>query len=231
MASVAIIEDDKVLRESLVECLQLNDFEAMGVDSALEFYKLITDNTPTVAVVDVGLPDQNGFILADYIRRNTSMGIIMLTARGAMEDRIKGYDSGADVYLVKPIKCAELAAAVKSVAARREEQSTVPQCGDTPCWTLSLRSYELTPPDGEAMRLTEKEATFLRLLTEAHENRCERNDLLDGLDYQQDEYGDRALNSLVLRLRKKIEAVINEESPIRTAHGVGFFLSEPIVTG
>lgn len=229
MASVVVIEDDKILRESLVECLQLNDFDASGVESALEFYNLMSTASPTVAVVDIGLPDQNGFILTDYIRRNSSMGIIILTARGAMEDRVKGYDSGADVYLVKPVKCMELAAAVRSLAARREEKGVfAPADPGEDSWRLNTRSCELLPPESDPIRLTDKEECFLRILCEAEDNRCERADLLDGLGYQQDEYGDRALNSLVLRLRKKIESVTGAETPIRTAHAVGFFFADPI---
>lgn len=229
MASVVVIEDDKILRESLVECLQLNDFDTSGVESALEFYNLVATTSPTVAIVDIGLPDQNGFILTDFIRRNSSMGIIILTARGAMEDRVKGYDSGADVYLVKPVKCMELAAAVRSVAARCEEKVQPPQNNlDEGCWQLSTLSCELLPPENDPIRLTEKEEAFLRILCEADDNRCQRSDLLNRLGYQHDEYGDRALNSLVLRLRKKIESTTGNEAPIRTAHAVGFFFSDPI---
>lgn len=232
MPSVVIIEDDKVLRESLVECLELNDFRVVGVENALEFYNLISTLPPAVAIVDVGLPDQSGFVLADYIRRNTRIRIVMLTARGALEDRVKGYESGADLYLVKPVKCLELAAAVRSVAGRCEDgENHDLQDSDfqKDTWSFSLTSCELCSPGGVYIRLTDREASFLQILGESEEMRCPRAELLNGLDYQQDEYGDRALNSLVLRLRKKIEKAAEVEAPIRTAHAVGFYFSEPLV--
>lgn len=229
MPSVVIIEDDRILRESLVECLELNNFNVSGAESALEFYKLIAETEPAVAIVDVGLPDQSGFVLADYIRRNTQMRIIILTARGSLEDRVKGYESGADLYLVKPVKCLELAAAVRSVAARHEEKKCpVENVADAQSWQFARKSCELFSPEGVCIRLTDKEASFLRILAGSGEMRCSRTEFLEGLDYQHDEYGDRALNSLVLRLRKKIEKDTGAEAPIRTAHAVGFYFSDSL---
>ncbi len=76
-----------------------------------------------VAVVDVNLPDQSGFTLTDYLRRNTDLGIIIVTARDGMEDRVRGYSAGADLYLVKPVDMPELAVAIVNLAHRRRERT------------------------------------------------------------------------------------------------------------
>lgn len=73
--------------------------------SALECYQTMSQDKFDIAAVDVGLPDQNGFVLAEYIRSNTDMNVILLIAMGEPEDRVKGYESGADIYFVKPVKC------------------------------------------------------------------------------------------------------------------------------
>ena len=231
MTKVIIVEDDNDLRESLVECLELEEFQVHGVSSALELYGYLSGEVCDVAVVDVGLPDQDGFIIDDCLRRNTTTRIILLTARGAMEDKVRGYKAGADVYLVKPVPCEELAAVIHSVASRGVGVDGVvaePVTAED-VWTLSARTYELIPPESDPIRMTEKEFQLLKVLCTSEEMRGTREEILDGLGYRQDEFADRALNSLVLRLRKKIELAIDAESPIRTAHGVGFFFSSPLV--
>ena len=111
---VIIVEDDQDLRESLVEFLNLAGHDVSGVGSGLEFYQAIAASSFAIAVVDVGLPDQCGYVITEYIRKNPAMGVIMLTARDAIEDRVRGYDAGADLYMVKPVDSRELGAAITS---------------------------------------------------------------------------------------------------------------------
>jgi len=116
---VLVVEDNQNLRESMAECLNLAGLTVSSVGSAAECYQALASSDWCVTVIDIGLPDQSGYVLVEYIRANTTMKVIILTARDAIDDRIKGYDSGADIYLVKPINCRELAAAIVSLAQRQ----------------------------------------------------------------------------------------------------------------
>ncbi len=117
--SVLVVENALDQRERIIKCLASAGLSASGVGSAAECYQALTKNNWRIAVVDIDLPDQSGYMLVEYIRANTTMKVIILTARDAADDRVKGYDSGADIYLVKPIKCQELATAIKNLAQRR----------------------------------------------------------------------------------------------------------------
>ena len=89
-----------------------------GVGSALQFYQQIATENYALTVLDVGLPDQNGLVLTEYLRNNTEMRIILLTARASLDDRLVGYSSGADVYLVKPVDFQELSASITNILGR-----------------------------------------------------------------------------------------------------------------
>ena len=227
---VIIVEDDRDLRESLIECLTLSGLVAAGVGSALEFYREIAASAFAIAVVDIGLPDHCGYALAEFVRKNTSMGIIILTARTAVEDRIKGYGAGADLYLVKPVDCRELAAAITNLAERqRPETPFCPPTASQEGWHLT-ESWQLVSPTGAAVSLTAREMQFVVCLAATPGRPVRRDTLLAVLDYRDDEYGSRAMDSLVRRLRRKIEESLSIPSPIKTAHGVGYCFSAPIVT-
>lgn len=124
---VIIVEDDRDLRESLVEYLSLDGHDVTGVGSALEFYQALASSTFMIAVMDIGLPDQCGYVMAEFVRRNTPMGIIILTARSSIEDRVNGYRAGGDLYLVKPVDCRELSAAITSLAERQRPGHHLPR--------------------------------------------------------------------------------------------------------
>jgi two-component system, OmpR family, response regulator len=123
---ILIVENDQDLRDSMVECLRLARLTVSSAGSAAECYQTLASHEWCVAVVDIDLPDQSGYVLVEYIRANTDMKVIILTARDAIDERIKGYDSGADIYLVKPINCRELATAITSLTQRRCNKTDPP---------------------------------------------------------------------------------------------------------
>ena len=88
---VILVEDDADVRESMEEYLRLAGFTTVGVGTALEFFRTLVTTEIDVAVIDVGLPDQEGFEIAALLRQRREIGVVMLTARGASEDRIKGF--------------------------------------------------------------------------------------------------------------------------------------------
>ncbi|HJV34507.1 response regulator transcription factor, partial [Geomonas sp.] len=190
---VILVEDDLDLRESLVECLILAGHEALGVGSALEFYRELARSSFSIAVVDVGLPDDCGFELAKYLRKNTGMGIIMLTARDSVEDRVHGYDSGADLYMVKPVDSRELSSAISSLALRLGGIAAPPEEEPAPeevpnVWQLIKQQWYLLTPMGAAILLTAKEMEFMQCLAEQPGTAVPRETMLAALGYRDDEY-------------------------------------------
>jgi two-component system, OmpR family, response regulator len=224
---VLVVEDNHDLRESVVECLGLAGLAALGVGSASECYQALAAGEFNVALVDIGLPDQSGYVLAKYIRENTALAVIILTARDALDDRVRGYDSGADLYLVKPVDGRELAAAVTSLAQRQQIRAE-PQPAPLPthgAWSLHLGSWRLAAPNGTISELTAKEMQFLELLAATPGRPVVCDTLLTKLYLRHDEYTSRSLDSLVRRLRAKITADTGIAVPIKTAHAVGYCFS------
>ena len=213
-----------------MEYLALAGHDASGVGSCLEFYRALAEASFSVAVVDVGLPDQCGYVLTEYIRKNTAMGVIILTARDAAEDRVRGYDCGADLYMVKPVNCRELAAAITNLSVRLGKRSpeSVPSLAPEP-WRLVRQQWHLVTPAGSAILLTAKEMQFMECLAESAGSPVRRETVLAVLGYRGDGYASRAMDSLVRRLRRKIEEEPCTPSPIKTVHGVGYCFAETLV--
>lgn len=229
---VLIVEDDQDLRESIIEYLAVAGFDATGVRNAAEFYQAVAQGGWSVVVIDIGLPDQSGFVLVEYVRSNTDMKVIILTARDALDDRIRGYDAGADLYLVKPVDCRELAAAITSQAQRYRRRSlqqasnlftAPPPLIDV--WSLAQSSWTFVAPDGTQMQLTGKELQFLELLAAGQGKVVSRDTLLLKLYQRHDEYTSRSLDSLVRRLRVKVMSASGVPVPVKTVHAVGYCFS------
>jgi DNA-binding response OmpR family regulator len=226
MAKFILVEDDINLRESLLECLALAGLAVDGTASAIEFYQAINKAVYDVAVVDIGLPDQSGFEVVAFLRRSTKLGIIILTGRSSVDDRVKGYNAGADLYLVKPVDCRELAAAIHNLA-QRTAISAGPPSRSSGTWVLEKGHWSLVAPSGISIKLTGKEIQLLEILVAAAGQPVGREQLMVALDYQQDLYANRALDAMVGRLRKKIEFTVGQDAPIQTIHALGYCFSAP----
>lgn len=226
---VIFVEDDPDLCDSLVEFMELSGMEAVGVNSGLEFYNCMAKKVFDVAVLDVGLPDQNGYVLAEYARRNYALGVIILTAHGEADDRLKGYESGADVYMVKPVDCRELAMAIRNLCSRLNSAAAQKAQPDSSSWLLDNGSWTLRSPKGDTITLTAKELQFITILSREAGNMIRRQHLLGELGYGDDEYANRAMDSLVRRLRRKIETATGTPPPIKTAYTGGYSFAAPVV--
>ncbi len=233
---VIVVEDDRDFRESMVEYLELKGLDVTGVESALEFYQRMSMHKYQLAILDIGLPDQNGLVLAEYIRNNTDMRIIMLTAQSSLESKVNAYKAGADIYLVKPIDFSELSASICSKLRRLEANQFLPhvrQTGDPalenkqPQWTLFRNNWILCLPTGEEIKLTSKEFDLVERLALSSNTVALRTDLVKYLGYENNELGNRSLDALVHRLRLKQDG-IKYNIPLKTVHGSGYIFSAPI---
>lgn len=227
---IIVAESRGDLLDGLVKSLNLAGLQATGVSSVLQFYRSIADCCYSVAVLDAELPDQSAHVLAEYLRDNTCMGVIALSAGSTVEDRVRGYGAGVDIYLEKPVDCRELIAAILRLASRLGGRgcSDSRQPSDPGAWQLLRETWTLLTPEGAAIALTAKEMLFLECIAERPGKPVRRNRLLEVLGYLDDEYTNRAMDSLVRRLRRKVEASSPQSSPIRTIHTQGYCFTAPI---
>ncbi|MYM42134.1 response regulator transcription factor [Duganella qianjiadongensis] len=221
---VILVEDDQDLRESISEWMSLHHTPITAVSNASEFYQALLGQAFQIAILDLNLPDQQGFVLAEYARANYQMGVVILTARSGIDDKLKGYQSGADAYLVKPVDCRELAAVILSVAARSRSAASVQACAtpSTQGWQISLTQWTLRYGQGSVILLSQKELHLMQLLAAQPGSAVQKRTILSRL-YQRDDYHcSRSLDTLIRRLRNKVLNQIGIEAPLRTVHSVGY---------
>ena len=222
---VALVEDDRLLREEVVEHLTAHEFVVHAVSSAAGFDDLASRVALDLFVIDWNLPGESGLSLSRRLREAMpGAGIVLMTARVALHDRLTGYrQGGADVYLTKPVAPDEVVAVLLSLGRR------VKPADSGQAWSLDLRDRTLQGPQPQQkIRLTGREKTLLLALVQAKDNTLESGALCDlyGSDDSDDLMSKRTLEELVARLRKKLKAVQEPtaEAAIKSVWGVGYQL-------
>ena len=229
LPNVILVEDDTDLRESTVEFLRHEGYEVTGVGSGLEFYREIFARQYSVALIDLGLPDQAGEILVAYLRQNTRIAVIVITARDTVDTRVAVYQLGADLFMGKPINCGELAAAIGSLISRQHAAGHIAAKEEGPAstsngprtWCLSAGERKLVAPDKVSVVLTGNEFDFLHCLAK-RSGTMDRSEILASVNIQSGEGAQRALEELVRRLRRKVGQATQQIPPILTHYGIGY---------
>ena len=218
---VLIIEDDNNIAELLHLYLEKEGFETCVARDGGKGVELFRSFQPDLVLLDIMLPVMDGWSVLRKIREEGSTPVIMLTAKGEVEDRVSGLDSGADDYIVKPFEMKEVLARIHAVLRRAgsgEESGEKRLSFDK--LVINLDSYELLV-DGQRVDTPPKELELLFHLASAPNRVFTRNQLLDevwGFDY----FGDsRTVDVHVKRLREKLEGVSQQWS-VKTVWGVGY---------
>lgn len=220
-----VVEDEPDLCEAMVSFLELEGFKANGVSSAAEADDWLKTHPIDIIILDVGLPDQDGISWIRQIENASDKGLIVTTARGELPDRIRGLKAGADAYLVKPVELEELLLIVANVANRLGYgKPSAP-----PSWSLNNVRWELTPSEGNPIKLTRSETTLLATLAASPGQTVHRDTLIHALDYDPQTYDPRRMEILVRRLRNKIRLQTQIRLPLETIHGLGYAFAGDIV--
>ncbi|MCB1744743.1 MAG: response regulator [Gammaproteobacteria bacterium] len=245
LQKIAIVDDEEDIREMLEEYLTGQGFECLGAADAVAARQLLREWHPSMVLLDIKMPGEDGLSLARYIREHhEDVAIIMLTAAGEVVSRIAGLETGADDYLAKPCDLRELLARIKSVlrrSARRAELEAATTSGDVSAvagrrrgerirfgrCVLDVDSHSLTAEDGELIALTSMEFDLLKAFAE-HPNRVlSRDQLLDMAHNRSSEPFDRSIDIRISRLRRKIEQDPSKPQVIKTMRGAGYmFVSD-----
>lgn len=218
-ARVLIVEDDPILLETLTYNLQRERLQVSCAQNAEEALRLFHQQNPDLIVLDVMLPGHSGFELCRMIRQHSQVPILFLTARTAEEDKLRGFDLGADDYLVKPFSIVELIARIRSILRRTHPKS--PPVLRIEDLEIELEAHRVLKA-GEPLSLTPKEYALLTLLARNPGKVFSRDQLLD-LVWGVDTYvTPRTVDVHIRWLRSKIEPDPNQPRYIQTVRGSGY---------
>ncbi|OMF23855.1 DNA-binding response regulator [Paenibacillus sp. FSL H8-0548] len=217
---VLIVDDDPSIRELLRFVLRKEGYVVLEAENGQAASNLLENEQVHLAVVDVMMPGKDGFELCQEIRQHYDIPVIMLTARGEMEDKEKGFDAGTDDYLVKPFEPKELLFRMKALLRRyRLVSSEVIQLGSI---MIDRRGYEITVGD-ELLTLPLREFELLSQLA-SHPGRIYTREQLIQLIWSSDFKGDsRTVDVHIKRLRERF-ADRQDDFTIKTIRGLGYKL-------
>ncbi len=200
-ARVLVVEDDAAIRAAVVSTLTAERFVVRGLASGVDLEEEVKGFLPDLVVLDWMLPGPSGIQLAERIRRWSDASVIMLTARDAVEDRLRGFGQGVDDYIVKPFALAELVARVGAVLRRRGRLASVVEIGDL----LVDPDSGLARRGGEQLELTSIEFQLLAYLA-AHRGRTLSKTQLLTQVWGYDQADPNLVEVHISALRKKMEA-------------------------
>lgn len=224
---ILVVDDDPALRELLTEYLGANGFDIEAVAEGEAMRKAMEQRVPNAIVLDLMLPGQDGLALTKELRSQSTVPILMLSARGEEIDRVVGLEVGVDDYLPKPFSPRELLARLRALLRRGQAglplEAESQQQGFGP-FVLDLAAHRLYC-DNKEIHLTSSEFNLLRLFVERPNRVLSRDDLIDHLKgYDRDPY-DRSIDIRVTRLRRKIEQDPATPGYIRTVRGEGYLFN------
>ena len=223
---ILVVEDNDDLREATLAFLQNQGHYVRGVSMAEDIDDMAGGFVPDVYVIDLNLPDEDGLSLTRRLRAShPNVGIVITTARTQIGDKVVGYESGADLYLTKPVHPQELMAGVASLGKRLRTSSA--QQGDA--LALDMGRMQLKGPDGSA-DLTVSDALILSALIRAPGQSLERWQIGELIGAGTTTSSSAAtLEMRITRLRKKLSAVGAPAPGIKALHKVGYTLCCPVV--
>jgi len=219
---IVVIDDDRKIRAMLERSLSYAGYEVLTAEKGMEGWELVKKEKPHLVILDIMLPEMNGYEVCQYLKQSMDVTILMLTAKDDIKDRVKGLDCGADDYLVKPFALEELLARVRALLRRfGKESSALLEFGDL---QADPETYQVWRNERE-IELTSREFDLLMLLLKHPRQVMSREKLMDGVwgfDYEGES---NVLEVYIGYLRSKLEEA-GEKRLIHTVRGVGYVLKE-----
>ena len=227
---IVVVEDDAVTRTKLAGYAESAGHRVSEAEDGDGMWRILERDAADLILLDINLPREDGLDLTRKLRAQSSVGIILVTVRNDDVDRILGLEIGADDYITKPFNPRELLARMKCVLRRagegvREPASVRRFTG----WEFSAPARKLVSPAGENVQLTRAEHELLAALLDHPGQVLSRERLLALITHRSWDPGDRTIDVLVRRLRRKIEEDPGNPELIVTVHGEGYVFT-PAVT-
>lgn len=219
---IAIVEDDPGVAAVIEKTLSDFSFETVWCRSGGDLLRRLPRLMPDLCIIDLGLPDMDGLELMQRLRSASPCGILILTGRAHVSDRVMGLELGADDYVLKPFEPRELVARVRSVLRRRESSSGPAQpasVAEFAGWRFHLGSNTLVSPAGVEELLSASEAELLKVFVASPNRILQREQLIGQRDLSPT---DRTIDVRISRLRRKLEPDPQNPQFIKTVYGAGY---------
>lgn len=216
-ARVLVIEDSDAIREMVVEALGDAGFTATARPDGRQLEDLLEGYRPDVVILDVMVPGRDGFALIDVVRSWGDVGIIMLTARDGLPDRLRGLDGGADDYIVKPFELSEMISRIGAVLRRRGNIAATVEVGDL----MVDRTAAVATRAGQPLGLTATELKVLEFLIDQRGRIVSATQILTAV-WGYAAYDDNLVHVHISSLRRKLES--HGTRIVHTVRGIGYRL-------
>ena len=218
--TIAIVEDDPDVAKIIEQVLGDFGFRTVWCRSASDLLRRLRTLSPDLCIIDLGLPDMDGIEAMQRVKVQSACGILILTGRAHVSDRVMGLELGADDYMLKPFEPRELVARVRSIVRRRESsEAPARQIAEFSGWRFNLANNRLTSPDGEEHALSTAESELLKVFINNPNRILQREKLMGTRDLAPT---DRAIDVRISRLRRKLEPDAHSPAFIKTVYGAGY---------
>lgn len=231
---ILVVDDHSEIRDLLKRFLEQHGMRVSCARDGKEMKRLLDEREFDLLVLDLMMPGEDGLTLCRELRVKSSLPIIMLTAMGEETDRIIGLEMGADDYLAKPFNPRELLARIKAVMRRTQAEpqpapDTLTRDLRFDRWLLDINRRELVDEEGVGMSLSTAEFDLLKVFLERPQRVLSRDQLLDLARGREAVAFDRAIDTLVSRLRRKLERDPKNPELIKTIWGGGYLFAADVV--
>lgn len=225
-----IVDDHQEIRELLQRFLTQYEFDTYAAQNGDEMLAHLNHHPIDLIILDLMLPGKDGLTLCQELRQHSNVPVIMLTAMGDEQDRIKGLNLGADDYLAKPFNPQELLARIHAIFRRTTSTIINPQTSTTydvyhfDRWQLTRQTHQLVDEKQVLTSLTQAEFSMLTVFLNHPKQVLSREKLLTLINHHNTDVYDRAIDSIISRLRKKLELNPKQPTIIKTIWGGGYQL-------
>jgi len=231
-SKLLVVDDDQELRRLVSDFLAGHGYRVQAVADAAQMQQALAEFQPDVVILDVMMPGEDGLSVARRLAAERGPAVIILSALASDTDKIIGLEVGADDYLPKPCNPRELLARIRAVLRRHQAVAAAePQLDATRLefagWQLDLKRRELRDPSGTFINLSSGEFVLLRTFVEHPQRVLSRDQLLEFTRGRQAETFDRAIDSQISRLRRKLNER-SETDLIRTVRNEGYMLTPKV---
>jgi len=227
---ILVVEDDAAIRRGLCDALEFKGYSVQSCDRGDRGLEQALSGTPDLVLLDVLLPAQDGFsVLRELRKAKPRLPVIMLTARGACEDRVRGLEQGADDYVVKPFSATELLARVEAVLRRSAERPTDLRSLCLDDRTVDFERLEIVLRNGDKLRISELEANIIRYLAVNPGRPIDRKEMLQNVwGGSTREMETRTVDMHIRRVREKLERDPTAPERIVTVRNKGYMFAGSI---
>jgi two-component system, OmpR family, response regulator BaeR len=214
---ILVVEDEVKISTTLVNYLRAAGYEAEAYNDGLKALQRIESRPPQALLLDVNIPSMDGMQLCQEVRKFSELPIIMITARIEEIDRLRGLELGADDYVCKPFSPREVVARVKAVLRRNQP---VRSAGEAQ-WRINPLRYEVLW-NAKSLRLTRIEYSIIATLLSQPGRIFSRTVLMDQVSKDTLDVNDRAIDSHIKNIRKKLTSISGKTEVIETVYGLGY---------